>query len=212
VPDYLHFAAFDWSWGSLNEDERKLAKLHEARLQADPTTHTLETFKQAVVAASRDLPGRAIVAVAEDDYDEWFFTATDGCLEELLEPETYDGEGAFPDILTAEDYRRAGVDRVCMPLYFKAETLKAMSAEAARLDRSLSWIVQKGWLLAKGIEVRSGALPDGGDRTKQSLYYPIDIYDEVEREADAEDRSKSWIVVRALDRAWPAIQALTPEA
>ncbi len=35
-------------------------------------------------------------------------------------------------------------------LYFPGDMLAEMKAEAARLDRSLSWVVQRAWKVAKG--------------------------------------------------------------
>jgi uncharacterized small protein (TIGR04563 family) len=43
-------------------------------------------------------------------------------------------------------------DKRKQSLYFPQEMLKEIEAEAARQDRSLSWIVQKAWRVArKGI-------------------------------------------------------------
>ena len=43
----------------------------------------------------------------------------------------------------------AGTDKRKQSLYFPEEMLKEIQAEAARQDRSLSWIVQKAWLIAR---------------------------------------------------------------
>ena len=40
-------------------------------------------------------------------------------------------------------------DKRKQSLYFPEEMLKEIQHEAARLDRSLSWIVQQGWKLAR---------------------------------------------------------------
>lgn len=45
-------------------------------------------------------------------------------------------------------------------LYFPGDMLQEMKEEAARLDRSLSWVVQRAWKLSKG-DIR--ALPSMGD-------------------------------------------------
>jgi uncharacterized small protein (TIGR04563 family) len=37
----------------------------------------------------------------------------------------------------------------------------------------------------------------GADKRKQSLYFPEDMLEEIQREADRQDRSLSWIVQRA---------------
>jgi uncharacterized small protein (TIGR04563 family) len=43
----------------------------------------------------------------------------------------------------------AGSDKRKQSLYFPEEMLKEIQEEAARQDRSLSWIVQKAWKLAR---------------------------------------------------------------
>jgi len=40
-------------------------------------------------------------------------------------------------------------DKRKQSLYFPEEMLKEIQDESARLDRSLSWIVQQGWKLAR---------------------------------------------------------------
>ena len=40
-------------------------------------------------------------------------------------------------------------DKRKQSLYFPAEMLEEIQHEAARLDRSLSWIVQRGWRFAR---------------------------------------------------------------
>lgn len=42
-----------------------------------------------------------------------------------------------------------GADKRKQSLYFPEDMLKEIQHEAARLDRSLSWIVQQGWKLAR---------------------------------------------------------------
>lgn len=43
----------------------------------------------------------------------------------------------------------AGSDKRKQSLYFPEDMLKEIQAEAARQDRSLSWIVQKAWRIAR---------------------------------------------------------------
>lgn len=43
----------------------------------------------------------------------------------------------------------AGSDKRKQSLYFPEDMLKEIQHEAARQDRSLSWIVQKAWKLAR---------------------------------------------------------------
>ncbi len=43
----------------------------------------------------------------------------------------------------------AGTDKRKQSLYFPEEMLKEIGLEATRQDRSLSWIVQKAWKVAR---------------------------------------------------------------
>lgn len=43
----------------------------------------------------------------------------------------------------------ASTDKRKQSLYFPEEMLSEIQREAVRLDRSLSWIVQQGWRLAR---------------------------------------------------------------
>lgn len=43
----------------------------------------------------------------------------------------------------------SGTDKRKQSLYFPEEMLKEIGAEAVRQDRSLSWIVQKAWKVAR---------------------------------------------------------------
>jgi uncharacterized small protein (TIGR04563 family) len=48
-----------------------------------------------------------------------------------------------------EDETMAGSDKRKQSLYFPEEMLKEIQAEAVRQDRSLSWLVQKAWRVAR---------------------------------------------------------------
>ena len=56
-------------------------------------------------------------------------------------------------------------DKRKQSLYFPKEMLEDVAAEARRLDRSLSWIVQRAWKLAKPeiAKYQSVNEPDEGD-------------------------------------------------
>jgi uncharacterized small protein (TIGR04563 family) len=45
-------------------------------------------------------------------------------------------------------------------LYFPEQMLSEITEEAKRLDRSLSWVIQRAWLLSKG-EIRRLPNSDG---------------------------------------------------
>jgi len=53
-----------------------------------------------------------------------------------------------------------GPDKRKQSLYFPSETLDELRLEAARLDRSLSWIVQKAWQIARS---QIAAMPSAND-------------------------------------------------
>lgn len=48
---------------------------------------------------------------------------------------------------------------------------------------------------------------NGGEKRKQSLYFPGDTLAEIEAEADRQDRSISWIVQQAWRIAKPQVLA-----
>lgn len=210
MPAYVQHFEIDWGWPRLSEAERAVVRRHEARAQADPGTHTLATLKEALAAASRELPGREIRSRVEDENGEYALVAREGRCSDA-DDDAFDEEGKFPDLLTADDYRAAGIDKVYVGLYWPEGMLRAIKAEASRLDRSLSWVVQKAWVLARGkasAATGDSGLPRDGDRRKQSMYLPIGIYAEVAELAAREDRSMSFVVQRALTTAWPTITTI----
>ena len=54
-------------------------------------------------------------------------------------------------------------------LYFPADMLEEIKAEAARLDRSVSWLVQRAWRRARG-QIRS--MPGSNDPTRRTPAKP----------------------------------------
>ena len=46
------------------------------------------------------------------------------------------------------------------------------------------------------------------DKRKQSLYFPEDMLEEIQREALRQDRSLSWVVQQAVRRAMPDIKRI----
>lgn len=55
----------------------------------------------------------------------------------------------------------SNTDKRKQSLYFPEEMLKEIQQEAVRLDRSLSWIVQQGWKLARERIKAFPAIHDG---------------------------------------------------
>jgi uncharacterized small protein (TIGR04563 family) len=60
-------------------------------------------------------------------------------------------------------------DKRKQSLYFPEDMLKEIQHEAARLDRSLSWIVQQGWKLARSAIKE---FPSSNDEAEESLPDP----------------------------------------
>jgi uncharacterized small protein (TIGR04563 family) len=57
----------------------------------------------------------------------------------------------------------AGSDKRKQSLYFPEDMLKEIQAEATRQDRSLSWIVQKAWKIARKEIGKYPSINDAGD-------------------------------------------------
>jgi uncharacterized small protein (TIGR04563 family) len=108
------------------------------------------------------------------------------------------------------------MDKNEVGLYWPETILRHIKAEATRMDRSLSWCVQKAWLLARvelsrlepgaahpRAEERYSQLfaaADGGAGSvrKQTMFFPDEMMLEIAAEAARLDRSQSWL----LHRAW----------
>ena len=55
-----------------------------------------------------------------------------------------------PEVLVADnDSKATGSDKRKQSLYFPESMLQEIKDEAARLDRSLSWVVQRAWKMAR---------------------------------------------------------------
>ena len=56
-----------------------------------------------------------------------------------------------PEVRVAENdsNKAAGSDKRKQSLYFPESMLQEIKDEAARLDRSLSWVVQRAWKMAR---------------------------------------------------------------
>ena len=64
----------------------------------------------------------------------------------------------------------AGTDKRKQSLYFPEDMLKEIKAEATRQDRSLSWIVQKAWKIARSEVSRYPAVNDLEGMSVFTLY------------------------------------------
>jgi uncharacterized small protein (TIGR04563 family) len=211
MPNYLSRFEIDWGWPRLSETERAVVRRFEARTQADPGAETLTTLREVLANASSELPGRDLRARAEVGGGEYAWAARDGrCTEG--DPETFDAAGVFPDPLTPDDFRAAGVKQLAVALFWPEGMLQALTAQATRLDASLSFVVQKAWALAASApSPGSGTgptLPRDGARRKQTITLPLTLYTELVERAAREDSSMSFVVQRVLAQAWPTLVAL----
>gem|GEM_PF-619805 len=66
-----------------------------------------------------------------------------------LSDKTDTGTTDFPPPERSEINDMAGTDKRKQSLYFPEEMLKEIQEEANRQDRSLSWVVQQAWKIAR---------------------------------------------------------------
>lgn len=127
-------------------------------------------------------------------------------------------------------------DKVEQALYFPETMLQAIKDEGARLDRSLSWCVQRAWKISKTAVTALPSVPEGaeelpsspaldaavdlmnqlyssdGIKRKQTLYFPEPMLVEIKAEATRMDRSLSWVTQIAWCLAEDEIKGLTAES
>jgi uncharacterized small protein (TIGR04563 family) len=60
----------------------------------------------------------------------------------------------------------SGDDKRKQSLYFPETTLKEITDEATRQDRSISWIVQKAWKAARKMILSSPPAPADGENSE----------------------------------------------
>ncbi len=68
-----------------------------------------------------------------------------------------------------ENTTNRGSDKRKQSLYFPEAMLQEIKDEAARLDRSLSWIVQRAWKIAR-LEIKK--IPSVNDIEEEALSAP----------------------------------------
>src|SRR5688500_18524299 len=194
----LHDVEIDWGWPQLNERERAIVRRHEALLQADRKSHTVETAEQALLAAARDLPGRSIRARAIDDQRGYGWQVVEG---EVYTGEDFDEAGMFPGPLSADDFHAAGVTIVRTPVVFPESMLRSIEERGWHYDGSLSTLVQGAWQLAAD-ELPAGFRTPSGPRRVQSIYLPVDVWADLQNRAKVEEHSISYLVQRAVTAAY----------
>jgi len=87
-------------------------------------------------------------------------------------------------------------------LYFPESMLQEIQQQAVRLDRSLSWCAQYAWTRqrARFADKPTGEIDQhafGGEKRKQTLFFPSDMLAEIQDAAVRLDCSLSWLIQRA---------------
>jgi len=231
MPIYITDSRVDWDWPRRTESERAIIRRYQPRL--DESNHGIESFSALLEAASRELPFEIVAVIDEDDADEPTLlvaregrvavvtartSAQDADVERLL---ATDKAELFPvSVPWRERVVGAERERFEHALYFPEPMLDEIQDEATRLDKSMSWIVQKAWVLTREVIARTpdrdaaAALrsePVVSTKRRQTLYYPGEMLVEMEAEATRFDSSMSWVMQLALELSRPAIAAL-PDA
>jgi len=196
----LHDVEIDWGWPQLSEDERVIARRHEALLQADRKGHTVETAEQALLAAAAELPGKLIRARAADDERMYGWQVVEG---DVYDCDEFDEAGMFPGELTADDFRAAGVTIVLTPVVFPDAMLHAIEQRGWIYDSAdaLSTLVAGAWQLAAD-ELPAGFRTPDGPRHIRPVYLPVELWADLHDRAKVEERSVSYLVQRAVTAAY----------
>jgi len=196
----LHDVEIDWGWQQLSERERAIARRHEALLQADRKSHTVDTAEAALLAAAQDLPGKLIRARAIDDVRSYCWQVVEG---DVYDGEDFDEAGMFPDELTAEDFRAAGVTIVLTPVVFPDSMLREFEQRGWVYDSAdaLSTLVAGAWQLAAN-DLPAGFRTPDGPRHIWPVYLPVELWADLHDRAKVEERSVSYLVQRAVTAAY----------
>lgn len=84
-------------------------------------------------------------------------------------------------------------------MYLEGWMVDQMRAEAARLDLSISALVQEAWKIARA-QMQAApvvGVPMGLDWSRASLYFPDGMIAQMEAEAERLDRPVSWVAAQA---------------
>ncbi|HSD86242.1 MAG TPA: hypothetical protein VLB44_01965 [Kofleriaceae bacterium] len=191
---FLHDVEIDWGWPFLSEEERAIVRRHEARLQSDRKSYTVETAMLVLAGAARDLPDRLLRARAIDDDHTYYWQIVEG---EIYDGHEFDEAGMFPEELTAEDFHAAGVTIVLTPVAIP----DSMYQEINERDATLSELVQDAWQAASD-ELPPGFRSPTGPRHMHSIYLPVEMWADLKDRAKFEERSISYLVQRAVTAAY----------
>ncbi len=153
MPTYLSSFEVDWGWRDLSENERSIVLRYHAWLDRDPDVVSWPPLIEQLTKASLDLPGRVICARGtepaddEDVAHEQFVVFHAGKHRIGTEAE-FDPEGVIENP-PPRVYRATSHDTIAYPFYFPEDMLEEISKEAMRQDRTLSWMAQKAWRIAR---------------------------------------------------------------
>lgn len=225
----------DWGWSDRTEDERAVVQRFQPRL--DEADHTIESFSGLLAQASAEIPSVAVAALVDEDSGaRTLLLVKGGAVTPVLVKDSTrrysitlgqddkvralaaaDKTALFPVAVSAMARLAAGDLRVERALYFPEPMMAMVQAEASRLDRSWSYVVQLAW---KHARAAIQALPDrdaaaplrtphlDASKVMQTLIFPTEMLVEIEAEAARFDSSQSWVVQLALSLAAPAIAAM----
>ena len=103
-------------------------------------------------------------------------------------------------------------ERVETHLLVPEDLFMDIHGAAMRLGRSDSWALQKAWLLAREQIAGSSAKPKLTRSKSQRTFYifPADMFAEMTAEAQRQDRSVSFVVLKAWTIARAQVLALDP--
>jgi len=198
APRMLHDVEIDWAWPKLGDEERAVARRFEARVRADRTSHTLDSVESLLEEVARALPGKLVRARAVDDEQRYGWQIVEG---DVYPCDEFDESGMFPGPLTAGDFHAVGVTSVLTPIAFPDSMLREMSERAGHSLPALSALVQGAWHVA-GDQLPAGFRAPGGPKRMQTIYLPVDMWVAIQDRAQAERRSVSYLVQRAVTAAY----------
>ena len=178
----------------------------------------LRGLVERVAAAAVGSDGGPFIAEAGDSRFLVEITVGRGRVAKLLvatEPELF-ARLKRRDYTPAPAAPRKPGDQYQQALYLPESMLAFIQEHATRTDRSLSWIVQRAFMdtrytIAQSEREKLSAtleVLDGGSKRKQTIYFPGEMLDAIEKQAKRLDCSVSFVAQCAVRLARDAIKAL----
>ena len=227
MPAYLRQIRIDWSYDLASSSLQNA--LREANQRLSSRDHTPLTFDEQLRRfASEHTDARATALIEEDERTYLLFRVQNGTVTRVDVERSADGSFVTePDLIARllhGDFAPVPEppahpdDKKGQALYFPEPMLDEIRFQAARLDRSLSWVVQSAWTLARAV-IQAAPEQDpsedseasgGACKRKQTLFFPAAMLDEIKHEALRIDSSLSFVVQSVWRSAHPQIAALKP--